>query len=528
MYITLGQPNILIKDIVNAADDENYQIRLADDTWKVVKSGQELVKQWADERKVIYGMTTGLGELSLKLIPPQFASQLSMNILRSHAAGVGDILPIPIIRAIMLLRINCLSKGYSGISVKTLSTLIDLFNAKIYPRIRSQGSVGASGDLAPLSHLGLAAMGEGDVLYKGESTEAKIALECEGITPIQPGYKEGLAIINGTSGMTAIGAFAVYGGENLLKTAQIATAFSLEVLRAPLRPFEPQGHLLRPYPGQITVAENIRKLLSGSQLIVNDLVLSKELEDQMSGQNIINASKYRQNAYSLRCVPQMLGPVWDAIKYVKNVVQTEINSIDDNPIVLLAEKEIFHGGNFHGQPVAMAMDFLKISLTEIGNISERRFERYINEHLNNGLPAFLTPGEPGLDAGFEGAQYAATSLLAESRALATPNSIQSISANASFQDVVSMGMIAARKALEILKNIEYIVGLEILAATQAADFVGPQLLGPAASTVYKTVRNLIPFMDKDRAIYYDIEVVKEMVESGAILEAAESVVGSLD
>ena len=224
----------------------------------------------------------------------------------------------------------------------------------------------------------------------------------------------------------------------------------------------------------------------------------------------------------------MLGPVWDAIKYVKNVVQTEINSIDDNPIVLLAEKEIFHGGNFHGQPVAMAMDFLKISLTEIGNISERRFERYINEHLNNGLPAFLTPGEPGLDAGFEGAQYAATSLLAESRALATPNSIQSISANASFQDVVSMGMIAARKALEILKNIEYIVGLEILAATQAADFVGPQLLGPAASTVYKTVRNLIPFMDKDRAIYYDIEVVKEMVESGAILEAAESVVGSLD
>jgi len=371
-------------------------------------------------------------------------------------------------------------------------------------------------------------MGEGDAIYKGEVLEASKALERAGIDPIVPSYKEGLAIINGTSGMTAIASIAVHDAQRLLKAAQIATAFSLEAFRAPTRPFEPQGHLLRPHPGQITVARNIRRLLSGSKLAINDAELSRILEQQMGESDVRVASAYRQNAYTLRCVPQIIGPVWEAINHVARVVETEINSADDNPLVLLEEEDVFHGGNFHGQPVAMSMDFLKIALTEIGNVSERRFERYINENLSNGLPSFLSPGEPGLDAGFEGAQYAATSLLAECRVLATPASIQSISANAGFQDVVSMGMIAARQALDILHNVQYIVGLEILAAAQAADFVGMDRLGPASKAAYDLVRENVSFMTKDRPMFIDLDVLRNLVASGEIVRVVENCIGKLD
>lgn len=511
---------LTIRDVLAVSRDKKKVI-LAKESTLAVQKAENILSKWAKTGKVVYGMTTGLGDNIRMLIPPEYASELSKNILLSHAAGVGRPLPEEIVRAIMLLRINCLAQGKSGISLKAVNLLLEMLNKGIHPVIPEQGSVGASGDLAPLAHMAICLLGEGYVEYKGKILQTKIAFKNAGIESILvPSYKEGLSLINGTSGMTAIGAILTVDSQLLLKLAQVITAMSLEVLFASIKPFDHKGHLLKPHHGQIIVARNLRNLLRGSQLIKQDKQITDILEKEL-GEDVVSSETHRQEAYSLRCIPQILGPVWDTLEFVERTVSIETNAVDDNPLIL-SESDVFHGGHFHGQPVAMAMDYLCIALIEVGVLSERRTARILDRTLNHGLPPFLASGKPGLSYGYQGSQFTATSLVAENRSLSTPASIQSISTNAEFQDVVSMGMIAARKARQVFENTVNVLILELMCAVQAAEYRGVDKLSDASKIVYKKVREAIPKLQSDRIISYDFEKVRSKVFNQLCLSAIEN------
>lgn len=507
--LTIHGGKLNLEDVVAVAR-EKKRVTLSKESILAIKKAEEILARWAKDGKVIYGMTTGLGDNIRMLIPPKYASELSRNILLSHAAGVGRPLPEEIVRAIMLTRLNCLAQGKSGISLKAVNLLLEMLNKGVHPEVPEQGSVGASGDLAPLAHVAICLLGEGRAEYKGEILQTKEAFKKAGIKSLLvPSYKEGLSLINGTSGMTAIGALLVVDSQLLLKLAQLITAISLEVLFASIKPFDPKGHLLKPHQGQINVAYNLRHILKGSKLIRKDKQITDILEKEL-GKDVVSSETHRQEAYSLRCIPQILGPVWDTLEFVKRTVLIETNAVDDNPLII-SDSDVFHGGHFHGQAVAMAMDYLCIALIEIGILSERRTARILDRTLNRDLPPFLASGKPGLSYGYQGSQFTATSLVAENRSLSTPASIQSISTNAEFQDVVSMGMIAARKARQVFENTVNILILELMCAAQAAEYRGVNKLSKASRILYEEVREVIPKLQSDRIISYDFEKVKSKI-----------------
>ncbi len=512
---------INFSDVLNVAKN-NYPITLSDNAIRLINKATSIIEKWVKSGKVVYGMTTGVGDNIRILIPPRLAKELSENIIISHAAGVGKPLPTEVVRGMMLIRINTLAEGKSGVALPTIRLLTEMLNRHIHPVVPEQGSVGASGDLAPLSHIAITLIGEGLVEYKGKIDKTINVFRKLGLKPVSLTYKEGLALINGTTGMTAIAALLIPECELLLKIAQAITAISLEVLYASIEPFNKKGHLLKPHPGQLAIASNLSLLLLGSRLIKNvkqiTSILEKELSDDIKSSDI-----HRQEAYSLRCIPQILGPVWDILQFVKNTVYIELNAVDDNPLIL-SENEVFHGGNFHGQPIAMAMDYLAIALTEIGVLSERRTARLLDRTLNHDLPPFLASGEPGLNYGYQGAQYVATSLVAENRYLATPVSTQSISTNAQFQDVVSMGMIAARRTKQIFENTIQILTLELMCAVQAAEFRQAEKLSPASKTLYDVVREVLPKLQGDRVISYDFEKVRNKVYTDECLRKIETTI----
>lgn len=495
--------NLTIEDVVNVCRN-NYEVIITEEAIINVKKSRELVDKLVDEGKISYGITTGFGRFSDVAISREDSKLLQENLIISHSCGVGNPLSEDTVRAIMLLRVNNLAKGYSGIRLETLQTLVDMINKGVHPIIPEKGSLGASGDLAPLSHMVLTMIGEGEAIYKGERMPSKWAMEKSGISIMDSlSSKEGLALINGTQVMTAIGLLATYDAMNLLKTADIAYCLTMEALNGITCAMDERVHKVRPHQGQINTAKNILDILKGSEMT------SKQGEIRV------------QDAYSLRCTPQIHGASKDAIEYVMNKINIEINSVTDNPIIFANEEEIISGGNFHGQPIALSFDFLGIALSEIANISERRLEKLVNPALNHGLPAFLV-NHGGLNSGFMIVQYSAASLVSENKVLTHPASVDSIPSSANQEDHVSMGTIAARKARDIMENARKVIAMEILSAAQAIDLRGKKRLGMGTEAAYSVVREHTSFVDKDRIMYIDINTIEDVIKKNLLVEAVEN------
>ncbi|WP_346887949.1 histidine ammonia-lyase [Clostridium sp. UBA1056] len=500
--VIINGNDLRIEDIVNVARN-NFQVEISEEAIKRVEKSRGIVDKIVEEDRVVYGITTGFGKFSDVSISGEDCKTLQRNLIISHACGFGDSLDTDIVRAIILLRANALSKGYSGIRLSTIQTLVAMLNKGVHPIIPEKGSLGASGDLAPLSHMVLPMIGEGEAEYKGKIISGREAMNEAGIEVVQLIAKEGLALINGTQVMTAIGVLALWDGINLVKSGDIASALTVEALRGITDAFDLRTHNIRPHEGQIETAKNILALVDGSSLVTY--------------QGEIRV----QDAYTLRCIPQIHGASKDALNYVKHKVEIEINSVTDNPIVT-EEGDVISGGNFHGQPMALTFDFLGIAMSEIANVSERRLERLINYQLND-LPAFLVK-HGGLNSGFMITQYAAAALVSENKVLAHPASVDSIPSSANQEDHVSMGTIAARKARDIIRNAERVVATEVLAACQAIDFREEYTLGKGTKVAYEAVRDVVDFIENDVVMYKEIDKVTELLHSGKLANKVEEVV----
>lgn len=495
--------NIAIEDVINVARNR-YKVELSDSACKKIDDSRQQVESIVENGKIVYGLTTGFGLLENVYISKDQTQQLQTNLIRSHAVGVGEPLSEEIVRAAILLRINTFAKGFSGIRSITVQKLVEMLNKGIYPYVPEQGSVGASGDLCPLSHIMLVLIGEGEVFYQGKRVNTADYLEQLDFEPIQLFSKEGLALNNGTTVLTAVAVLTLYDTLTLIKNAQIIASASFEALHARTSPFESQLHLARPHEGQINCAANMRMLLSGSSLV--------------------NSQKGKiQDCYSIRCFPQVMGASMDAFNYVKKVLTIEINSATDNPLIF--DGQACSGGNFHGQPIALAMDFLGTAIAEIGDISERRSARLLDPKLNEGLPAFLIKGS-GLNSGFMITQYTAAALVSENKILAHPACVDSIPTSANQEDHVSMGSISSRKAASILKNVFNIIAIELYIAIQALDF-RELLPGHAVQHLKNIVRSKVQFVEDDRVLYHDMHNLFDMLKSNVIVELIEQQVGVL-
>lgn len=508
----------------------NFQpVALSPKAKERMQRSRQLVEQWVREKKVIYGITTGFGSLQNQVIPPEEVEQLQENILLSHAAGVGEPLPEATVRAMMVLRANALAKGYSGIRVEVVERLLEMINRRVHPVIPIKGSVGSSGDLAPLSHMALVLIGRGEAFYAGERLGGSEALSRAGIQAIHLEAKEGLALTNGTQFMTAIGALTLGDAERLAKLADIAGAMTLEAVKGRSSAFRPELHQLRPFPGQMQSAQNINAMIRGSQLIDGEQVMQRRKTSIASDEGVRETKV--QDAYSLRCMPQVHGASREAMSFVRRTLEIEINSATDNPLILPELAESFSAGNFHGQPVALAMDFLALALAELGSISERRIARLMNRHENFGLPAYLIDSV-GLNTGMMMAQYTAAALASENKVLIHPASGDSIPTSSNQEDHNSMGSIAARQARQVLENVESIVAIELLCAAQGLGFRAEQgaAMGAGTHAAYKLIRQHLPqrVSDQDGEIHLIIHEAVKLVRSGALLGEVERAIGPLD
>ncbi|WP_019449725.1 tyrosine 2,3-aminomutase [Cupriavidus sp. BIS7] len=477
-------------------------------------------EQLAAANVPIYGVSTGFGELVHNWVDIEHGRALQENLLRSHCAGVGPLFSRDEVRAMMVARANALSRGYSAVRPIVIEQLLKYLDAGITPAVPQVGSLGASGDLAPLSHVAITLIGEGKVLTAdGGTAPTAEVLRAHGIEPIALAYKEGLALINGTSAMTGVSCLLLETLRAQVRQAEVIAALALEGLSASADAFMANGHdIAKPHPGQISSAANMRALLADSTRLSGHGELSTEMKSRAGDAKNTGTGVFIQKAYSLRCIPQVLGAVRDTLDHCASVVERELNSSNDNPL-FFEDGALFHGGNFHGQQVAFAMDFLAIAATQLGVLSERRLNRLLSPHLNNNLPAFLAAANEGLSCGFAGAQYPATALIAENRTICSPASIQSVPSNGDNQDVVSMGLIAARNARRILDNNQYILALELLAACQAAELAGAvEQLAPAGRAVFAFVRERVPFLSMDRYMTDDIELIAALLRQGALVD----------
>ncbi|MBS2772089.1 histidine ammonia-lyase [Anoxybacillus rupiensis] len=462
------------------------------DSMEAVERSRKAVEEIVSKKKMVYGINTGFGKFSDVLIEANDVEELQWNLIHSHACGVGEPFPESVSRAMLLLRANALLKGYSGVRPVVIERLLDLLNAKIHPVIPQQGSLGASGDLAPLSHLVLALLGEGEVFYRGQQVPAMEALAEEGLTPITLKAKEGLALINGTQAMTAMGVVGYLEAEQLAYESELIAAMTLEGLQGIMDAFDERVHLARGYHQQTEVAARIRTYLADSRLVTKQ------------GQLRV------QDAYSLRCIPQVHGASWQALDYVKEKLEIEMNAATDNPLIFDDGASVISGGNFHGQPIALALDFMKIALAELANISERRIERLVNPQLSD-LPPFLSPA-PGLQSGAMIMQYAAAALVSENKTLAHPASVDSIPSSANQEDHVSMGTIASRHAYAILQNVRRVLAIELICAMQAVEHRGVDKMAAKTRAFYEATRQIVPSITKDRVFSKDIEAAAKWLK----------------
>ena len=480
---------------------------LADPARDRMRAARELLDSMHGEHT--YGVNTGFGRFVSEHVPDELAEELQLRLLRSHACGVGEPYPDEVVRGAMLLRANALAKGYSGAHVATVELLVECLNRGVLPVVPSRGSVGASGDLAPLAHLALPLVGEGEAVVEGERLSGAEALRRVGLSPIRIASKEGLSLVNGTQFMAGMAALGVVRARRLARTADLACALSLEALHGSRTSFTPAVHRSRPLKGQGEAAGNVWRLLEGSAIIESHRWCDKV-----------------QDAYSLRCAPQVHGACRDLLDYAEATVAVELNSATDNPLVLLEEGEIVSAGTFHGQPLAFALDVLAMAAAELASISERRTERLVNPSLSEGLPPFLVR-EGGLNSGFMIPQYVAAALVSENKVLAHPASVDSIPTSAGQEDHVSMGNAAGLKALVVLGNAERALAIELLAGAQAIEFLAPLRPGEGVRAVHALVRTLSERLVEDRSLSADIERVADAIRSGAVLESAEREIGVL-
>lgn len=492
----IGSKNLTFEEIFFACKN-NEKIEVSNSILINLQKKRENIEALIKKGNVMYGINTGFGALKTQNVNPQDLASLQENLIVSHSVGVGNPIPENIVKAIMILMVNSLSKGFSGVRPVVVKTLVSMIEKNVIPVVPEKGSVGSSGDLAPSAHIVLVLIGKGEAFYLGKKTGGKQVMEKAKIKPIKLEAKEGLALINNTSTMTSFAISALFLAQIVKNIADISAALSAEALRATNKAFDKRIHNLKPHEGQIKVALNIRDLLKGSTMIDKTRV---------------------QDQYSIRCVPQVHGAISDAIEYVKEIVNTEINSVTDNPLIFESGKvtEVISGGNFHGEPVAIAMDFLRLAVCEYANISDRRIASLLDPNHNFGLPAFLAKN-PGLNSGMMILQYSTAALVSENKILAHPASVDSIPTSANIEDHVSMGTIAARKTLEVLENVVNVLAIEILVACQAIDFrLKDYKLGKKTAKIYAKVRKNVPFFEKDEEYMPYVSKIVKMIIAGEL------------
>jgi histidine ammonia-lyase len=506
--VVIDGEHLTLEDVLEVADGR-VEVRIAPSVARKVKQSRDFVEKALEQGEKIYGVTTGFGMLSDQVIDQSQIEDLQRNLIRSHSVGVGPFFDEVTTRTIMLLRANVIAMGYSGVRMELLRRLVDMINQGVHPLVPEQGSVGASGDLAPLAHLASVLMGEGEAIFQGKAMPGKKAMQKAHIPLLTLKAKEGLALVNGTQVMTAVGLLALLRAERLCKIADIVGACTLDALKGTLSAFDPDIQRVRPFPGQKAVSENFGKLGQKSEIAESHKFCSKI-----------------QDAYSLRCIPQVHGAVRDALTYVRRTLEIEVNSATDNPLVFAEKRKILSCGNFHGEPVAFALDLLGIAVSELGGISERRIEKLINPALS-GLPPFLTT-EGGLHSGLMMVQVSAAALASENKILAHPASVDSIPTSADKEDHVSMGTIAARKARDIVNNVEQILAMELLCATQGLEFLLPLKPGIGIKEAYHVVRKKVPAIKADRRFSDDIQQIDLLIKSAELLRRVEKIAGRLN
>lgn len=506
--LLLDGSSLTIEDFISVTRGHR-KVALSPEAEVAVDKAREVVDRFVKEKRVVYGLTTGFGKFSDVIISEDETAALQENLITSHSCGVGEPFSEDIVRGIILLRVNALSSGYSGIRRSTLESLIGMLNENVVPYVPEKGSLGASGDLAPLSHVALTLIGQGQAYYQGQLMAGGEAMKKAGVPIIQLSSKEGLALNNGTQVMTSVGCHVVYDAMNLIRQANGIAMLSFEALTGITDAYYAGTHQIRNQAGQVACAKNFLDLVEGSA-------------------NTTKQGELRvQDAYSLRCLPQIHGASLDCFRYVEEKVANEINAVTDNPIIFVEDDRVISGGNFHGQPMALAFDFLKIGLSELANVSERRLERMVNPALSNGLPAFLTE-KGGVNSGFMIVQYAAAALVSENKVLAHPASVDSIPSSANQEDHVSMGTIAARQAREILANVRKVLAMELLTACQAMDLRGDKGMGKGTKVFYDKVRSLVPTLKEDRTMYTDMDKVESLLLSEDLLTELDQLGISLE
>jgi len=509
----------LTADLISEfARDPAARVELTHEIRQRVIASRKLLDKFVDSGRVIYGVTTSVGGFVNWLIPPSHAEETQNNILRSVQSNCGAYLDDHYVRASMLARINSLGRGYSAISMENLDKYVAMYNRGVLPCIPEKGSLGTSGDLGPLACIALVGTGQWRAKFNGEVMPGAKALKKAGIAPMKLSYKEGLALINGTSVMTAVAACLVAESKSLIKAYTLATCMSLEVHKGKIMPFHPAAHRQKPHVGQGRIAECIYKTLADSKMIVQDEETEQWLRS-LAGNEPRGLDQQIEDAYSIRATPQVMGPVVDTTLFVQGTVETEINSSNDNPLIVVEDGEAVHNANFHGQYIANAMDQLAIVLVNMCNLSDRRNNRLLHPSLNGNLPPFLVKENAGVRMGLMGGQFLATSLTAEIRQMCMPMSIQSLPSTGDFQDHVSFGLVAARRTRDILDNARHILAFELICACQAADLRGVDQLSSATRRLYDMVRERVPYLDHDEPLTDHIEAIAEMYASGEFLKA---------
>ena len=506
MEVLLDGEKLTYEDIVNVARSGAH-LAYTQGANKRIERCQNMINELVDRGEKIYGVTTGIGELASVFLSPQQGLDLQKKLIYSHSASYGDEIPEEEVKAAMAARANVWARGHSGMRLSTCQTYMDMVNKGVTPVVYEKGSVGCSGDLSPLAQIAEAVIGEGTATYRGGRYSGKEAMEMAGLSPVKLTYKEGLGLINGTQLMVGQMCLLLHDAKELIKNALIAYSMSLDALNSVQKPFDKRIHALRPYHGQNVVAKHLRNMLADSEILANP-------------------TGKVQDGYSMRCTPQILGPTVDIWYFVKKIIETELNSVVDNPIFFPDDMDHIGAGNFHGQPVGIAADVLKIGMSEICDLSERHVNRLLNPTLS-GLPAFLVEGA-GMNSGQMVAQYTAAVMTSENKVLSHPASVDSISVSADQEDHVSMGPVAIRHLKEIHRNVVGVLAIEMLAASQAFDFRRPLKPGKGTYPAYKLIREKVSFMEEDRPLHPDIKAVAELVSSGKIVESVEKEIGEIE
>jgi len=500
--------SLTTEQVYNVAFNTEVKVVIAESSLKGLDKANKYVDQIVEKNDPVYGINTGFGALSDVHIPKEDLSRLQVNLIRSHCTGVGAPFDNEVTRAIMLLRANCLCSGFSGVTPEAVELLVNFLNFNITPIVPSKGSVGASGDLAPLSHVALCLIGEGDVIYNDKQVRASFAIDQINKSPIKLGPKDGLALINGTAVMAALGSIGIEKSKVLMKLADISAAMTCDGVRGTKKAYDPRIQQLKPHPGQIRSANNLRNLIEGSEINENHHDCGKV-----------------QDPYSLRCVPQVHGACRQTLLHCQDVFNIELNSVTDNPLLFIEENDVISGGNFHGEALALAMDYLTMGVSELCNISERRIEKMMNPTFSD-LPAFLTP-ESGINSGLMIAHVTAAALASENKYLCHPASVDSIPTSTDKEDHVSMGVTSGRKLLEVISNAENCFSIELLCSAQAVDFHKPLKTSGPLYAAYKLIRKHVPFIEEDRVFYHDINNILKIIKNGELVSTVENTVGEL-